>query len=164
MFALYGKLYSILKRSFSFSGRSPRKDFWFFFVVYALLYFAALGADVSYYRMTEPTGIFLTLQTLFGGREPFVWLHLILLSPAMLAVMIRRLHDRGRSGWWSLVYLVPLLGLVPMVAMLARKGQDGFNRFGANPLSVAQIEAADRLSQRPNGDAPAASGQYAAAE
>ena len=164
MFGLYGKLFVILRQSFSYAGRSSRRDFWLYFTVYALLYFAALGADVSYYRMTEPTGFFLSLQTLFNGEEPFVWLHLVTLSPALVAITVRRLHDRGRSGWWFVLYLVPLLGLIPMVAMLARKGQEGFNRFGPNPLSLAMVEAADREAPQAPGVVTSSQGHYAAAE
>ncbi|WP_319530132.1 DUF805 domain-containing protein [uncultured Cohaesibacter sp.] len=164
MFGLYGKLYDILRQSFSYAGRSPRKDFWLYVTVYALLYFAALGADVSYYRMTEPTGFFLSLQTLFNGHEPFVWIHLVTLTPALVAITVRRLHDRGHSGWWSALYLVPVLGLIPMVAMLARKGQVGFNRFGPNPLALAMVEAADREIQQAPATVPSSQGQYAAAE
>ena len=145
---IYGKVWSILRVSFHYGGRSARRDFWFFFTFYALMYFAAFGADVTYYREATPTGWLVTLQSLFGGREPFVWLHLLLLTPAMIAITVRRLHDRGYRGWWGLLYLIPLVGLIPMVAMLARAGQPGFNRFGADPLALATVRREDRQSRR----------------
>ncbi|PLW78410.1 DUF805 domain-containing protein [Cohaesibacter celericrescens] len=162
MFSLYGKIFSILRASFAFSGRTARKEFWFFFVFYALMYFAALGADVTYFRQAEPTGFLLILQGLFGGREPFVWIHFLLLTPAMASITVRRLHDRGHTGWWGLVYLIPLLGLVPLVAMLGRASQPGFNRFGANPFALANVAKNDAVSSEP---APAeAPSQMAPAE
>ena len=163
MFSLYGKIFSILKASFAYSGRSPRKDFWFFFIFYALMYFAALGADVTYYRQAVPTGWLISLQDLFGGREPFVWLHILLLTPAMVAITVRRLHDRGHTGWWGLVYLLPLIGLVPLFAMLARQSQPGFNRFGANPLALSEIGNEQEPVSAPASVATP-TGQLAAAE
>ena len=163
MFAIYGKLFSLLRASFTYHGRSTRKDFWFYVLFYCLMFFAAIGADVSYFQRSEPTGFLLALQTLFGGREPFVWLHFLLLTPALIALTVRRLHDRGHTGWWGIVYLVPLVGLVPMVGMLARSGQPGFNRYGADPLAMADLaqEGAD-IATEPETGAP--SSQLAAAE
>ena len=148
MFSIYGKLFDILRASFSYSGRAARKEFWLFLLFFVLMYFAALGADVTYFRQQEPGGFLLQLSRIMGGREPFVPLYLVLLSPAMIALTVRRLHDRGHRGWWGLVYLVPLFGLFPMVAMLARRGQEGFNRFGANPLDMAAL--AKREAQASN--------------
>ena len=164
MFSLYGKLFSILRASFSYAGRTGRKEFWFFFLFYVMMFFAALGADVTYFQRAEPSGFLLTLQGLFGGREPFVWLHFLILTPALVAITIRRLHDRGHSGWWGLVYLVPVIGLVPMVAMLARASVPGFNRFGANPLALAEIASADKASAVAAANTAPAPQQLAAAE
>ncbi|WP_316861340.1 DUF805 domain-containing protein [uncultured Cohaesibacter sp.] len=154
MFGIYGKLFSLLRQSFAYSGRSPRKDFWFFLIFYCLMFFAALGADVTYFQEQQPTGLPLALSTLFGGAAPFVWLHLILLTPAMVALTIRRLHDVGHNGWWGLVYLIPVAGLVPMFVMLLRTGQPGFNRFGTNPLDLAAVAAFDqsKVSRSAPGD------------
>ena len=42
----------------------------------------------------------------------------------------RRLHDINKSGWWMLVALIPLLGLIPLLVWMARAGDKGANRFG----------------------------------
>ena len=152
MFSIYGKLFSILRASFSYSGRTARLEFWFYFTFFTLMFFAALGADVTYVRQQEPSGLALLLYQLMGNREPFVPLYLLLFSPAMLAITVRRLHDRGRRGWWTLVYLIPFFGLFPMVAMLARKSQEGFNRFGANPLDMAALAKRDAQAARSSYD------------
>lgn len=156
MFSIYGKLFSILRASFSYSGRTARMEFWSYFSFFVLMFFAALGADVTYIRQQEPSGIALMLYHLMGNREPFVPLYLLLFSPAMLAITVRRLHDRGRKGWWTLIYLIPFFGLFPMVAMLARKSQAGFNRFGANPQDMAALAKSDAQAASPSYDnAPA---------
>jgi uncharacterized membrane protein YhaH (DUF805 family) len=53
-----------------------------------------------------------------------------------LAVSVRRLQDIGLSGWWYLIVLVPLGGLVLTVLAII-DSQDGTNRFGPNPKDLA---------------------------
>jgi uncharacterized membrane protein YhaH (DUF805 family) len=53
------------------------------------------------------------------------------LMPAV-AVTIRRLHDTGRSGWWILFGLVPVLGLI-VLFFLFQGSETGQNRYGPNP-------------------------------
>jgi len=59
--------------------------------------------------------------------------NVVLLWPT-LAVSIKRWHDRGRTGWWVLVMLVPVVGwLVALVANGFLPGTPGPNRYGAAP-------------------------------
>jgi uncharacterized membrane protein YhaH (DUF805 family) len=51
-----------------------------------------------------------------------------------LAVGARRLHDRNRTGWWQLISLVPLGGLL-LLYWWALRGDDGPNRFGPPPTA-----------------------------
>jgi uncharacterized membrane protein YhaH (DUF805 family) len=75
-----------------FNGVASRPEFWWFclfgFVVSLVLGFFSA-----------------TLQSIFG---------LLILLP-QLAVGARRLHDTGRSGWWQLLLLIPLLGLIVLI-------------------------------------------------
>jgi uncharacterized membrane protein YhaH (DUF805 family) len=54
------------------------------------------------------------------------------LLPA-LAVGVRRLHDTNRSGWWLLLYAVPVIGLIVLVVFLAQDSDPAKNRYGPNP-------------------------------
>lgn len=64
---------------------------------------------------------------------------LLVLYPS-LAVDVKRLHDRGKSGWWLLLLLVPILGFIWwMVELGCLKGQVGANRFDAHPSEDAPI-------------------------
>ena len=54
-----------------------------------------------------------------------------------LAVTARRLHDVDRSGWWMLIYLIPLIGWILMLVWSCQRGTPGINRFGADPLAGA---------------------------
>jgi uncharacterized membrane protein YhaH (DUF805 family) len=51
------------------------------------------------------------------------------------AIMIQRLHDLGLSGWWLLLLLVPVAGPLWLFIQPWRRGAEGRNRFGEQPLS-----------------------------
>ena len=50
-------------------------------------------------------------------------------------LMIRRWHDLGKSGWFSLLLLVPLVNFVVGLYLWVKKGDDGPNRYGEDPLA-----------------------------
>lgn len=50
-----------------------------------------------------------------------------------LAVGVRRLHDIDRSGWWTLIVLIPLIGWLILLYWTVKAGTPGPNRFG-NPV------------------------------
>ena len=55
------------------------------------------------------------------------------------AVMIRRLHDVNRSGWWILINLT-IIGIIPFVYWVCVKKSDEIeNRFGSNPLTSLEV-------------------------
>ena len=51
-----------------------------------------------------------------------------------IAVGVRRLHDTNRSGWWSLLVLVPLIGWIILIVWCAKSGDQEENRYGAAPI------------------------------
>lgn len=113
-----------------FSGRASRQEFWMF-VLFNLL-FAMAWAFVS--------GL---LTGLFGGsfdqesRLIFMYkliaiYYAVTAVPAM-AVGVRRLHDTGRSGWWMLIGLVPLVGGIWLIVLMCSDDNPGDNRYGSPP-------------------------------
>ena len=65
---------------------------------------------------------------------------LVMLVPT-LAVSARRLHDTGRSGWWQLVGLVPIVGTIVMIYFCCQDSELGRNKWGENPKSIGQDAA-----------------------
>jgi uncharacterized membrane protein YhaH (DUF805 family) len=51
-----------------------------------------------------------------------------------LGVIVRRLHDLDKSGWWYFFVIVPLVGPIMMLVWLCTRGTNGGNRFGNDPL------------------------------
>ncbi|MBI5200245.1 MAG: DUF805 domain-containing protein [Elusimicrobia bacterium] len=70
----------------------------------------------------------------------------ILILPLLLVALysaiclgIKRCHDRGRSGWFMLVNVVPILCLWPIIELLFFKGDTGPNAYGPDPLQPEAI-------------------------
>ncbi|MCO6419748.1 DUF805 domain-containing protein [Siccirubricoccus sp. KC 17139] len=113
-----------LRNYASFSGRASRSEFWFFFLFSILIQIV-----ISVLGVVLPD----VLVGLLG-----IAVSLALLLPS-LAVTVRRLHDVGRSGWWMLIALVPLLGIVLLLVWYCTRGEPQPNRFGPNPLAASVL-------------------------
>ena len=107
-----------------FSGRASRSEYWIFALIFMLIYGVLYALDYALFGI-GPTGI--------GFVSSIVYL--IHLVPA-LAVLIRRLHDVDRSGWWLLISFVPLIGGIWLLVLLCMRGSWGPNRFGPGPELV----------------------------
>ena len=111
-----------------FTGRSRRSEYWYF----------VLG-NIALSIIATMLGFVLgdTIGTMLSGL-----VSLALLIPG-IAVGVRRLHDTGRSGWWLLIAIVPLIGAILLIVWFATDSQPGANEYGANPKTG---EAADITS------------------
>jgi uncharacterized membrane protein YhaH (DUF805 family) len=108
-----------------FSGRAARSEYWWFIL------FIALGNIVLSFVDAAIFGRSVDGQTvsILGA----IW-SLALLLPA-IAVGVRRLHDRDMTGWWLLLYLIPVLGALVLLFFFVQSGTNGANRFGLDPLA-----------------------------
>ena len=52
-----------------------------------------------------------------------------------LAVTSRRLHDIGKSGWWLLLWLIPVIGRMVLIVWAIKQGEEGPNKYGPDPTS-----------------------------
>jgi len=106
----------VVKKYAVFSGRARRKEYWMYTLFYVI--FAIVAGIVD--------------AVLFGSQILTLVLALGLLLPS-LGVAVRRLHDTGRSGWWILIGLVPLVGGIVLLVFLCLEGEAGSNKYGHNP-------------------------------
>ncbi|MGW4031009.1 DUF805 domain-containing protein [Streptomyces sp. NPDC004838] len=106
----------VLKKYAVFSGRARRQEYWMFF-----LFNMVIGIVLN---IIDRAGD-------LGSVISFVY-SLAVLIPG-LAVAVRRLHDVGRSGWWLLIVVVPLVGAIILIVFLATDGEPGVNKWGENP-------------------------------
>ncbi len=119
---------------FVFKGRAKRAEFWWFFLFLMILGVmtsiidSTLGTQIVTNDMgtitevdDQKTGIFSTV------------VQLITFIPG-LAVGARRLHDTNRSGWWQLLWIVILIGWIPLLIFFASPSKNddnlNYNKFG----------------------------------
>lgn len=57
-----------------------------------------------------------------------------------IAIGVRRLHDIGKSGWWYLLILVPIVGAIILIIWFIRDSQPGDNQWGPNPKAITPVE------------------------
>ena len=103
-----------LKKYAEFEGRARRKEYWMFILFYMIFYIVAKMID----------GVLETylISALYS---------LGLIIPS-ISICARRLHDTGRSGWWQLINLAPLVGQIVMFVFLVQDSHD-HNQYGDNP-------------------------------
>lgn len=107
---------AVLKKYAEFSGRASRSEFWMFFLIHfiILVVLAILAARFSFFNL-------IYLVYALGTLVPY------------LAAAARRLHDTDKSGWFLLIGLIPLVGGIILIVLLALPGSDGDNRYGSPP-------------------------------
>ena len=99
----------------TFSGRSSRSAYWWWYLFGILVLVVSLAIDYA----------------LGAGGILYVLVALAMLLPN-LAVLVRRLHDAGHSGWWVLIGLLPLIGAIVLL-VFTLQGSDQPNQWGNGP-------------------------------
>ena len=125
----------------SFGGRINRKPFWL----------SLLALVVVEWIVVIVFGMILG-TSMMGGLDPNMppdeaasaamkamiplWIVLLLFLYPSLAVYTKRWHDRGKSGWWTLIGLVPIIGGIWLLVELGfLRGTEGPNQYGDDPLA-----------------------------
>ncbi|MFC4870211.1 DUF805 domain-containing protein [Negadavirga shengliensis] len=109
----------VMKNKFAqFTGRARRSEYWYF-VLFNLL-----------------IGLGLVMIDAFMGTAFLNMIYSLLVIVPGLAVSVRRLHDTGRSGWWLLIGLVPIIGMIILIVFLVQDSHPYDNQYGPNPKVV----------------------------
>ena len=108
----------VLRKYATFSGRARRKEYWMFALINILI---MLGLTI----VEGTSGV-----TDGGVLSALYSLAVVIPS---IAVTVRRLHDTGRSGWWILLPLIPVLGAFVLLVFTCLDSEPDTNRYGANP-------------------------------
>lgn len=109
----------VLKKYAVFSGRAHRKEFWMFTLFNFLISFGIAFAE-----------------GLAGSPGLLSMIYCLAVFLPALGVSIRRLHDIGKSGWWMLIVLVPLIGVIVYIVFMALDSKGEENAYGPNPKPV----------------------------
>ncbi|MBV0910904.1 DUF805 domain-containing protein [Anianabacter salinae] len=110
---------TVFSKYATFEGRASRSEYWWFalFGLVASLGLSFVDSWVLGMQSVQP------LSSLFS---------LAILLPS-LAVGARRLHDIGRSGWWLLILLVPLIGFLVLLYFFVQRSEGRSNIHGPVP-------------------------------
>lgn len=93
-----------------FNGRAKRPEYWWFFL---FCFLVSLALNI----VSAGLSLLFSLGTLLPS----------------LAAGARRLHDTNRSGWWQLLWIVPLIGWIVMIVFLVQEGEESENAYGSAP-------------------------------
>lgn len=104
----------------TFGGRALRSEYWYFVLFLLIGALVTLMLDMALFPAVEWS----PLNSIFS---------LVTLLPS-IAVAARRLHDIDKSGWWQLIVLIPLVGLIIFIIWMCKRGTPGPNRFGEAPF------------------------------
>ena len=109
-----------------FNGRARRKEYWMWTLYYTIVLLFAMVLD---------NVIGLNFE-LFGQPLDYGWLYVTIgithLIPG-LGIVVRRLHDVGKSGWFYLIILIPLIGFIWILVLFCTDGVKEDNKWGSNP-------------------------------
>ncbi|MDO4697902.1 MAG: DUF805 domain-containing protein [Pasteurellaceae bacterium] len=124
--------FEVLKKYATFTGRARRKEYWFFTLFNTIIVFLLAILD-------DTVGTF--------GAISLIYMLATFLPN--LAVAIRRLHDTGRSGWWILICLLPVIGFIIFIIFMCMDSQTGnqldsqtgSNKYGPNPKLLESAQS-----------------------
>ena len=94
-----------------FEGRASRSEFWWWTLFCALVLIALAVVSLDW------------VGDIFA---------LVSLLPS-IAVGARRLHDIGKSGWWQLIWLIPLIGWIVLIYWAVQPSESSDNTYGVPP-------------------------------
>ena len=109
----------VFRQYADFSGRARRTEYWMFTLFNIIIASVLMAIDLG-------LGTYGALYSIYG---------LVVLIPG-LAVAVRRLHDVGKSGWFLLVGLIPLIGAIWLLILMVTDSQIGPNKWGENPKGM----------------------------
>jgi uncharacterized membrane protein YhaH (DUF805 family) len=108
----------VLRNYAEFSGRARRKEYWMFVLINAVVVIVLGLID----------------RVLFGENTPVLsGLYSLGVLIPTLAVTFRRLHDTGRSAWWLLIGLIPLIGGIVLLVFYLLDSDPEPNAYGPSP-------------------------------
>lgn len=127
---------SIGQKLFGFQGRITRLDFWLAQLFYVVMIFTAVFGMAA---LARSVGDGASSRLTLGG---IMIVGYIALFWSSLAVSIKRYHDRGKSGWWVLLSLIPIVALFVLIELGFFEGTRGTNRFGPSPKGLVETDLA----------------------
>ena len=109
----------------NFEGRARREEYWMFALfnaIFSMLFYIPFIAGI----VMESEALMM-----IGGLLLFLYIAALFLPS--LAVVVRRLHDQGKSGTWYFIGFVPFIGGIWLLVLMVTEGTHGPNQYGPDP-------------------------------
>ena len=109
------------------NGRASRSEYWWFVLFYLIVNTVTFVIDST-------LGTMVTFDMGYVGLIAF----LALLLPTV-SVSVRRLHDIGKSGWWILLAIIPIvnfIGIFVIIVFTIMEGEEQPNQYGNVPTNT----------------------------
>ena len=119
-----------------FRTRSSRSEYWWATIFVVLASYPVGGVIGGLIGFTFALAGFSESATLIALLIAMLPVQLFIIT-ASTCLVIRRLHDVDRSGWWYLI-IFTIVGTIPLFIWYCTKGTEGDNRFGKDPLQQQQ--------------------------
>lgn len=116
----------VLRQYVDFKGRARRAEYWNFVLISFLISIALSLIDVFAFGINPMAGESGLLSNLYS---------LAIILPS-LGVTVRRLHDVGKSGWFILIALIPIIGLIWLLILFFTDSKPDENKWGPSPKAV----------------------------
>ena len=119
---------SILSKVFTAEGRLNRLRYLKYMIILALIAGGStfVMSSMATFLTGDPNGFLVNAITAIWGLAA---------GTGNIMLMIRRLHDLGKSGWLALVAIIPIIGFIFSVYLFFAPGQVGSNQYGEDPLT-----------------------------
>lgn len=120
--------FKVLRNYGVFSGRARRKEYWIFGLFHTIIYLLLAGFALAsgFEQFTVVSG-----QSIIVSSIVVIYFFVTLIPS--FAVLVRRLHDVGHSGWMILICLIPFIGGLVLFIFVLQNSQSGENQYGKNP-------------------------------
>ena len=110
----------------NFSGRARRKEYWMYVLIQSIIMIGLMILD-------SILGLDFELQGISLGYGYLYLIGVIVHFIPSLAVLVRRLHDVGKSGWFYFIFLIPIIGIIWLLVLYCTEGQKEDNKWGPDP-------------------------------
>ncbi len=111
----------------NFRGRTRRSGYWWAALFLVIASLVLWFVDLQLFSGMWPQ------ELLEQGSGPLSIVFGLAIIIPVLSLGVRRLHDTGRSGWWVLLGLIPLIGSIVLLVFYVQDSQPGANAYGPNP-------------------------------
>ena len=118
----------IIKEIYNTEGRLDRLRYVKYMLILALILAAAkfTSSCMATFLTGDPNGALVMAIT---------YVLAIVAGAGNIMLMIRRLHDLDKNGWFAILAIVPVIGAIFSIYLFCAKGTDGRNRYGEDPLT-----------------------------